>query len=422
MQNINPILIIVGIPVAIAILLNPFLGLISIITLIPQALIQAVSGTLFGIFTMATPIKLIGALSFISVLIKNTLEKKELHFFKQKQIVWSALFLLWIVVSGLTQPGYSTRENFTVYISCAIFGFLILSLVNNLQRYRILLWAGIISISVVSIKGILDYIFFESIAVEAKNNFLRVTGESFDPNYFAIMLLPFLGVTFYNIFAERNKLLKTVSLLICFLVVIALIVTFSRGGIIGFFVMLLTASYKSKKKIKAIFLLLLTILILINVMPAKVWERFEKTKIEGESGEEAIASTKRRFLLAKAAWQIFLNNPLIGVGVGNFYYMSRLYQPIRPGRAHSTYLEIMAELGLIGIILFFILVFLSLRSLKKIASQNTLIGTYAKGLFIGLIGFLVAATFLHAQQEKVFWMIIFLSAALEKITISQIKE
>ena len=116
---------------------------------------------------------------------------------------------------------------------------------------------------------------------------------------------------------------------------------------------------------------------------------------------------------------MFLEHPLVGVGVGNYYYECRKYAPIFAGRAHTTYLEIMAELGIIGIFLFLGILFSTFKTLKKIIRSNSPISGYARGLYIGLAGFLIAAIFLHAQQEKALWFVIFMAAALEQIAFSK---
>jgi len=153
-------------------------------------------------------------------------------------------------------------------------------------------------------------------------------------------------------------------------------------------------------------------------MPDSVWERFEKTKIE-DTYDDTIGSTVRRYYLAMAAWEMFLDNPVFGSGPGDFYYNCRLYYPLKAGRAHTMYLEIMAEMGMIGIGLFLAVLFSSLRgSGRGIKYGEEGYGGYGRGLWLGLIGFMVSAFFLHAQQEKVLWLVVFLSLAIERLVLA----
>ncbi|MBW2045127.1 MAG: O-antigen ligase family protein [Deltaproteobacteria bacterium] len=409
----NLIIIIIGIISAIVIFINPFIGLLATIALIPQALIPAFTYMLFGIFTMATPIKLIGGMTFASSLIRHQIERKSWDFLKRPQMRFFILFLIWIFISGFTQPGALTRENFTAFTSFAMIGFIILSLITDIKRFRWVLWAGLISVFIVSLQAVFSYSSF----AEA----VRIRGASYGPNYFALGLLPFLGITFYNTFAEKKMVLKAFSLVITAIIAIALIVTFSRAGLVGLLGMLLIATIKAEKKFKAVFLLALCVVLLINVLPSSVWERFTHTRIEQKYiGDPTVDSTTRRYLLAKAAWEMFLDHPLFGAGVGNYYWECGRYEVVHAGRAHTTYLEIMAEMGIIGIFLFLGILFYTFKSLNKIMKSDSYLSSYAYGLYMGLVGFLIAALFLHAQHEKVLWFVIFMAMALENIYVSEL--
>jgi len=395
----------------IVVLINPFLGLLAISALIPLSLLPPIANTFLGLFTMATPIKIMGAWTFVSSFVRHISTGKSWGFLKRPQIKFFLIFLLWIFISGLTQPCSFTRENFTAFTSYAVLGFIILSLVTNIKRVRWVIWLGLLCMFIVSLQAIFNYSSFQEAA--------RMRGESYGPNYFAIGLLPFLGIAFYNIFVEKKKLLKTFSLIIAITIVTALIVTISRGGLIGLAGMFVIAAVAAKKKLKTFLFLAICATILINVMPAQVWERFERTKLEGPIGEETVASTQRRFLLAKAGWQMFLAHPIFGVGVGNYYWECRNYQAISAGRAHNMYLEIMAELGIIGTFFFLGILFSTFKSLKKIINDRSPTSGYARGFYIGLAGFLIAAIFLHAQHEKVLWFVIFMAVALEQIAFKK---
>lgn len=409
MGEISLTMIILGFVGGITILINPFLGLLATSGLIPLSLFPAIAGSFLGVFSVATPIKIAGTLTFVSSFIRHISERKSWDFLKKPQMRFFMLFLAWIFISGFTQPGFAARENFTLFISFAVLGFIILSLIDSIKRFRWVLWAALIPVFIVSLNAVLNYLSF--------GQAIRVSGASYGPNYFAIGLLPFLGIAFYNISTEKKKILKIFSLIITLVIASALVFTFSRAGLVGFSGMLLTATLKAKKKIRAFLLLVICLTLLINVLPSQVWERFGQTEATLERLEETsnVNSTKRRLLLAKAAWKMFLEHPLVGVGVGNYYYECRKYAPIHAGRAHTTYLEIMAELGIIGIFLFLGILFNTFKILKKIIKSNCPVGGYARGLWIGLVGFLIAAIFLHAQQEKALWFVVFMAAALERI-------
>ncbi|MCX5699823.1 MAG: O-antigen ligase family protein [Candidatus Omnitrophica bacterium] len=403
----NPVFIVVGLAAAIGIFISPMFGLALTLILIPISTQLTMGGSFLGIFTMVTPIKIIGTLTFISTLIHYGGRKGVWDFLKKPQMRFFLFFLIWIFISGITQSGWASRENFTMFISNAILGVTILILIQDVKRFRLMLWLIVISIFFICLQTVLSYLGIN-----------RAGGTGYGPNEFAIAILPFIAITFYMALAEKNGALKIILIGIITVIFLALISTVSRGGIVGLGGMLLILTLKSKRKILTIIAVCIVVVLFINTMPQNLRERFSKTQVTANArgiGDGDIDSTTRRYYLAQAGWRIFLSHPLFGIGVGNYYYENRNYAPVSPGRAHNMYLEMMAELGIIGIILFLGIIFYTFKSLNRIIKSKSPLNGYAKGFYIGLIGFLIAGIFLHAQQDRVLWFLIFMSAALERI-------
>lgn len=403
----NIVYLIIGLSAAIVILVSPLFGLGLTLILIPISTQLTMGGSFLGIFSMVTPIKIIGTLTFISALIHKSGQKGAWDFFRKTQIKYFFLFLTWIFISGFTQPGWASRENFTMFIANTILGITIILLLRDIKKLRSMLWLITISIFFICLQTILSYIGIE-----------RAGGTGYGPNEFAIAILPFIAITFYMAISEKNKLLKLISIGIMVIIFLALISTVSRGGIIGIAGMLLFALFKSKQKLITIIAIFIVVILFINFMPQNLRDRFSKTKVSEHAlgtGDGDIDSTTRRYYLTQAGWRMFLEHPLFGIGIGNYYYENRNYAPVHPGRAHNMYIEIMAELGIIGIFLFLGTIFFTLKGLNGIIKSKSPLTGYAKGFYIGLVGFLIAGILLHAQQDRILWFIIFMSAALERI-------
>jgi len=399
--------LIIGLATAIGILISPLFGLGLTLILIPISTQLTMGGSFLGIFTMVTPIKIIGTLTFISALIHKSGQKGAWDFFRKPQIKYFFLFLIWIFISGLTQPGFASRENFTMFISNTILGITIFLLLRDIKKLRSMLWLITISIFFICLQTVLSYIGIE-----------RAGGTGYGPNEFAIAILPFIATTLYMAISEKNRTLKLTLLVIMVVIFMALISTVSRGGIVGLGGMLLIALFKSKRKIITIIAICAAIILFINFMPQNLRERFTKTQVSVQAygtGDGDIDSTTRRYYLVQAGWRIFLEHPLFGIGVGNYYYENRNYAPVHPGRAHNMYIEIMAELGIIGIFLFLGTIFFTLKGLNEIIKSKSPLTGYAKGFYMGLVGFLIAGIFLHAQQDRILWFLIFMSTVLERI-------
>src|SRR5207244_10743368 len=90
------------------------------------------------------------------------------------------------------------------------------------------------------------------------------------------------------------------------------------------------------------------------------------TRLQSAWEEGLSAGTgEDRVYIWKFGWKMFLDNPIIGVGQSNFpvrfgHYEGdeRLYGRTRVWRAaHSLYFTLLPELGLVGVFLFFRIVF-----------------------------------------------------------------
>lgn len=122
------------------ILLNPFIGLLAIVVMIPLAMLPAVGAGFLGIFTAATPIKIVGGVTFIGSFFRQLMSGKNWDFLKESTVRFYHLFFIYMVIAGFAMPSSFSRENFTFYFSIAVFGFLIVTQINTLKRVRVFLW------------------------------------------------------------------------------------------------------------------------------------------------------------------------------------------------------------------------------------------------------------------------------------------
>ena len=79
--------------------------------------------------------------------------------------------------------------------------------------------------------------------------------------------------------------------------------------------------------------------------------------------------------------------------------------------------EIAAEMGLPLLCIFLMMIVSVFGALKRVSrggDRDELAG-WAEGLRYGLLGFVVAGTFISAQYEKLFWIVVFLSIAMERV-------
>ena len=126
----------------------------------------------------------------------------------------------------------------------------------------------------------------------------------------------------------------------------------------------------------------------------------------GRSGNEAASSTIERMDCWDEALSMWRSHPILGVGLGEFgkyHYMT----------AHNSYLLALAELGLPGMMLFGILVYLSIEiPLQALRNGPREAEPWAMALLAASAGLAVGMFFLSFSYHYVLWIYLGLAGAL----------
>ena len=112
-------------------------------------------------------------------------------------------------------------------------------------------------------------------------------------------------------------------------------------------------------------------LAVVAVVPQEAWERM--IRFNPERGEVGASSSRMREETVERAWQIGMDYPILGIGLGNFREVSRqvyfddFYRP-----PHNSYLWALAEGGmfvLAGYGLLFWVTWKDLQQIRRLASS-----------------------------------------------------
>ncbi|MBA7497374.1 hypothetical protein ES704_00102 [subsurface metagenome] len=323
--------------------------------------------------------------------------------------------------------------------------------VNNIrgehQINRLLTTLLIIS-SLLGIYGIFQYNGIDFSFWKANIGRQQVFGLFGNVNYFAEYLIVPLPLAISLFLACQNRRHKTLLLVGILAMGGSLILTFTRGsylaiGISSIFMFLLYLVSQGKgfiKEHKKIFILVLALIILITFLFA-LPNPLNKpgTVISKIKGRISVAqftqgsSLKRRIAIWKFTTLMIKDHPIFGSGLGTFKYNSLNYQAkffdqgenrsLYPygiaDKVHNEYLQLGAELGILGLGIFFwiIITYFSygIKLLKRTKDR------YKQGILIGLMGgimaVLVDAIFgfpLHLPATLVlFWLFIGLIVSVE---------
>ena len=170
-----------------------------------------------------------------------------------------------------------------------------------------------------------------------------------------------LGQTLYEKMV-RSRILWAIATL---LFSVAVILAFGREAWVGLFLIYTVMISLRVQNWSAIIIFILVtplVLLLIIVLVPGVTNFFNPAKVYGSD----------RFIIWQDAIMIWQHSPIFGVGAGNYQFFDRTYSVDKVGVAHNQYLEILAEMGLQGLICYlWLYVVIGIRSLKAFFSAKT---------------------------------------------------
>jgi O-antigen ligase len=303
----------------------------------------------------------------------------------------------------------------------------IITYINSIERMRTLLKVWLAVHFILAVLGII-----------AKGR--GVGGWLGDENDFCMELNVVIPFIFFALTSSNNKSHKIIYAFLLCLSVLAAMTTLSRGGFIGLATVGTYCWMRSSQKFGAILLVGLLIIFMIAFAPAEYWEEIEsitdeQTMTTGTGGD--------RLYIWGIAWEMFLANPIIGVGQGNLPWDFEEYEAgrtfltkSRAGRqAHSAYFTLIPELGLVGIGIFGLMIyrnfkdtrlieqFYKLNMRKDSSRQNTgelqFSLMFAHSLEGSIVGYLVSSVFISTLYYPSFWIVMAFVVALRNVTVKQ---
>ncbi len=292
----------------------------------------------------------------------------------------------------------------------------------------------------------------------------QVFGLFGNVNYFAEYLIVPLSLAVSLFFTTKNRNRKILLLIGILAMGTTLMLTFTRGSYLGFgitlivmfFLFLLSRGKRFIKENKKIFIIMLAAIIIVSFLfiipnllnkPGTAISQI-KGRISAKTLKNELTSSGRTAIW-KFTGMMIKDRPILGSGLGTFKYNSLRYQAkffeqgdnysIYPhefaDKAHNEYLQLWAELGTIGLAIFFWLLIAyfnyGIRYLKREKDEQK------QGIMIGLMGAVVAVLVdgifgfpLHLPATIVlFWLVMGLAVVVglkdevnaKKINISRFK-
>ena len=220
-----------------------------------------------------------------------------------------------------------------------------------------------------------------------------------DPNGLAgRILLPL--IILINRVQQKQKLYKRIIYIIMLLMVsYILLLTGSRAGILAILLGIITLfilGFKKKEKwvLISLFLFILVVYLALRFLPEHIVNRIFNIE---KYNEVSVLEGDRIDIWKHVLFDLFYKSPILGYGGGNA--PNALKEIYGYGKAvHSSYLNVLCELGLIGFIPWMMFVFKKVKTAFKLRNINPMI-------FAATVSIIFMAATLDAFTEKYLWSI-----------------
>lgn len=343
------------------------------------------------------------ALAFFYLMIRKVVKKRPIKIPQELRVIFIFFSVVQLSFLGVYFNDPTNEKSFQFVktnihlLFYALFVFVIIQLFNKSLLQKLLRFYYVCGIIIASF-GILQFIHLNLFQISGMDRLLfgcrelytvgpsRVASIFNEPSWFSYFLLDWLGIGLaYSLTRKwKREFIAFIPLLI------ALFFSASLGSYIGLLMLIFLVSYEFPIRRFQLFLIIITILI-----PMMVWEITSQFFAESISSRiipaisGADASVAMRLDSAQAALQVWLRNPIVGVGTGNasFYihdfYKGIWWHAVQSSQFHiavdNVYSLILAENGAIGFIVFIIMIYViikqpwSARSLKSMVHKQSLV-------------------------------------------------
>lgn len=332
--------------------------------------------------------------------------------------VWLLLSLSWAQeVRGAPVVGWTSAILLFVVVATAV------ASAHQLRVVVLGLVAGAVASTALGLAG--SYLGAGSGLYDVTHFEGRLTGGTGDPNFLAAGIVPAVVLAAGLLSGERRPWARWSLGAAMALLVVGLLATESRGGVIAAAVAAVLAPLVLRgRRLQA------TVFVAFAISVAAAWA------VATPGAWSRITSLSDQGNGRSDIWRVALrmagDHPVGGVGLGNFPVRSGDYvrQPgtlrfveliaERPHATHNTYLEILAETGVVGLGLFLAVVAASMRAAWRAgraleAAGQAVSATLARATLLAQVGMLVAVFFISAGEDGRLWLLLALGPALSVV-------
>ena len=269
----------------------------------------------------------------------------------------------------------------------------------------------------------------------------RSQGPIGEKNRYAQVLLVVLPLGVMLALGERRRGFRLLAIGSTLLILSGMATTYSRGAILGLVAMILVAVLLRYVKFRHLLLMGGLLVAMLVAFPHYGERLLDLQGLTGLSGTQSridvqgdTGNLRGRATSTLAAFLVWADHPLVGVGRGQFYQYYEEYAGEVAGtgvdprinfeggrQAHDLYASVLADTGTLGFVCFMGMFGVILRDLyrarRKWLADRPDVAHLAMGFFLALVGYLASGIGLHLSYERYLWFLLALAAVAAHLAL-----
>lgn len=354
-------------------------------------------------FGFWNPGKFLGVIALASLCLVLIRERRPLVWSPQVAIMATLVGSMAISYTLARSPAQAAQVGVRYAMFFALF-FLVLQAIRSRRDVDDIIDVMIVAGTLAALIGLSNFLF---------HGYTRVSGPLNDPGDFGFQLASTVPLILYRI-ASTSGARRVCFAIACAVVLGAILGSFSRASLAGLAVGGAWAMATGRVRVRWGVAVLVTMALI-----GLVAYRLEPDAIESSFSQKQYVAQRNidsRFGLWEVAIMEWQSAPLFGVGPGNYEvrfpeFRSPLRQRIET--THSAYLNVLAELGILGLALFVAFLGESWRQLRRrpAAGERDVLRTALAAAFVVA---LVGAFFMTQQYYPPLWFLAAIGTAMNK--------
>lgn len=344
------------------------------------------------------------------------------------------LFYIWTTISSIFTIANAdvVWTEWGIFSKIIVFYIVCILTLKTKHHIHVFLWAIVLSGAYFGAAEGLKYL-----ATIGGHKVEGIVGSRLsDRNELALAINMSIPILLFLVSQTKHKTLRMALLGATFFSIVAIIGSFSRGGLLALIVVGLYFFLQSKRKFLVVSLVSITLLVGTSFIPDKWFNRMDTIE---EMDQDS--SFLGRIVAWKQAVLMAADNPVFGAGfkAGQNYALWKLYEldfqrldfivdtshftAPKPKAAHSIYFQVLGDQGYVGLLIFLGIIFLCYRNLAAVKreSDDQWCIDLAKMLQVSLVAYCVGGAALSLPYFDLSFAIYALSHSLITLTRRKVK-